>query len=98
MSHTALTVPSMNELLKRRFDVTVTVARDGSYLPDPAAFSIAAEAAAATRPVTGVMSAHCPDKIIAVVTVERTDQPSAVAVALTVVSDALRHPAASPTC
>ena len=64
MSHTALTVPSMNELLKRRFDVTVTVARDGSYLPDPAAFSIAAEAAAATRPVTGVMSAHCPDKII----------------------------------
>ena len=35
----------MNELLKRRFDVT-TLARDGSYLPDPAAFSIAAVTAA----------------------------------------------------
>jgi hypothetical protein len=26
-----------------RYDVTVTVARDGGYLPDPAEFAVAAE-------------------------------------------------------
>jgi len=32
-----------------RYDVTVTVARDDGYLPDPAEFAVAAEQAALSR-------------------------------------------------
>jgi hypothetical protein len=34
----------MSDSKSRRYDVTVTVARDGATLPDPAAFAVAAEA------------------------------------------------------
>ncbi len=43
------------------------------------------------------MSAHTAKKIISIVTVEASDQLAAVAVALAVVAEALRRPAASPT-
>jgi hypothetical protein len=42
-------------------------------------------------------SAHRAEQIINVVTVETSDQPAAVAVALAVVSEALKCPAASPS-
>jgi hypothetical protein len=72
-----------------RYDVTVTVARDGENLPDPAAFAVAARQAAAARSASGVTSAHSAGQIITVVTVESPDRASAVAIALAVVSDAL---------
>ena len=79
-----------------RYDVTVTVARDGGYLPDPAEFAVAAEQAASSR-AASVVSAHTAEQIISVVTVQTADRSSAVAVALAVVSEALRRPAASPS-
>ena len=42
------------------------------------------------------MSAHTAEQIISVVTVETSDRSAAVAVALAVVSEALRHSAVSP--
>ena len=41
------------------------------------------------------MSAHLAEKIISIVTVEAPDRSAAVAVALAVVSEALRRPVAS---
>ena len=79
-----------------RYDVTVTVARDGGHFPDPAEFAGAAEQAASSRNAS-VMSAHTAEQIISVVTVQTADRPAAVAVALAVVSEALRRPAASPS-
>ena len=95
MSDTGLTVSGMNEP-PNRYDVTVTVARDGGYLPDPAEFAVAAEQAASSR-AASVVSAHTAEQIISVVTVQTADRPAAVAVALAVVSEALRRPAASPS-
>ena len=43
------------------------------------------------------MSAHTAEQIISIVTAEAADRSSAVAVALAVVSEALRRPAASPS-
>ena len=43
------------------------------------------------------MSAHTAEQIISVVTVQTADRSAAVAVALAVVSEALRRPAASPS-
>ena len=80
----------------RRYDVTVTVTRDDSYRPDPAEFAVAAEQAASSR-AASVMSAHTAGKIVSIVTVETADRSAAVAVALAVVSEALRCPAASPS-
>ena len=88
-------VPGMNEP-PGRYDVTVTVARDGGYLPDPAEFAVAAGQAASSR-AASVVSAHTAGQIISVVTVQRADRSAAVAVALAVVSQALRRPAASPS-
>ena len=56
MSETGLTVPDMNEPLSR-YDVTVTIGCDGGYLPDPAAFTVAAEWAAWSRSAS-IISAH----------------------------------------
>jgi hypothetical protein len=53
--------------------------------------------AAASRDAN-VLSAHTREKIISVVTVETPDQSSAVAVALTVVPEALGCPGASSSC
>ena len=86
-------VSDMNEP-PNRYDVTVTVARDGGYLPDPAEFAVTAEKAASSRNAS-VMSAHTAEQIISIVTVQTADRPAAVAIALAVVSEALRRPAAS---
>jgi hypothetical protein len=88
-------VPGMNEP-PIRYNVTVTVTRDSGYLPDPAEFAVAAEQAASNR-AASVVSAHTAEQIISVVTVQTTDRSAAVAVALAVVSEALRRPAASPS-
>jgi hypothetical protein len=42
-------VPGMTES-PSRYDVTVTIARDGGYLPGPPEFALAAEQAALSRP------------------------------------------------
>ena len=65
-----------------------------AYLPDPAEFAVAAGQVAASRNAS-VMSAYTAEKIISIVTVQTADRPSAMAVALTVVSGALRRPAVS---
>jgi hypothetical protein len=96
MSDTGLTVPGMTEP-PRRYDVTITVDRDGSHHPNPAEFAVAAEQAATAR-TANIVSAHTAGQIISVVTVQAVDQPAAVAVALAVVSEALRRPVPSSIC
>ncbi len=64
-----------------RYDVTVTLNRDGGYLPGPAEFAVAAEQAASSR-AASVVSAHTVEQIISVVRVNTADRSSAVAVAL----------------
>ena len=91
MSDTGLTVSGMTEP-PSRYDVTVTVATDGGCGPDPSGSAVAAGQAASRRNAS-VMSAHTWEKIISVVTVEAPDRSCAVAVALAVVSEALRRPA-----
>jgi hypothetical protein len=93
MSDTGLTVPDMNEP-PRRYDVTVAVDRDGGHLPSPAEFAVAAQQAASAR-AANIINAHTAGQIIGVVTVQAADQSAAVAVALAVVSDALKRPVAS---
>jgi hypothetical protein len=95
MSATGLTVPGMNEP-PSCYDVTVTVDRDGGIVPYPADFAAASGQAASSRNASFV-SAHTAEQIISVVTVETSDRPAAVAVALVVVSETLRRPAASPS-
>jgi hypothetical protein len=89
MSETGLTVPDMNEPLSR-YNITVTVGCDGGYLPDPAAFAVAADQAAWGRSAS-VVSAHLADQIISVVTVTAPHRYAAVAVARAVISDALKR-------
>jgi hypothetical protein len=74
------------------YDVAITVDGDDGHLPNPAEFAAAAEQAASAR-AASVMSAHTAGKIISIVTVQAADRPAAVAIALAVVSDALRRPA-----
>jgi hypothetical protein len=86
----------MNDPLHHRYDVTVmvmAVKKDGSPFPGPAEFAAAAERAASVRGASGIMSAHTYEKIISIVTVTAASRPTALAVALAVVSDALGHPA-----
>ena len=96
MSDTGLTVPGMTEL-PHRYDVTITVDRDCGDHPDLAEFAVAAEQAASAR-AASIVSAHTASQIVSKVTVLTADQPAAVAVALAVVSDALKRPAAASTC
>ena len=93
MSDTGLTVSGMNEP-PHRYDVTVAVSRDGGHLPHPGEYARRAAQAAAGR-AASVMSAHTAEKIISIVTVEAPDRSTAGAVALAVVSEALRRPVAS---
>ena len=95
MSDTGRTVRAMTEP-PRCYDITITVDRDGSRLLDPAEFAVAAQQAASAR-AASIISAHTAGQIISLVTVQAVDQPAAVAVALAVVSDALRYPVASST-
>jgi hypothetical protein len=48
MSDTGLTVPGMTKL-PRRYDVTITVDRDGGDHSNPAEFAVAAEQTASAR-------------------------------------------------
>jgi hypothetical protein len=82
--------------LPRRYDVTITVNRDDGGPPDPAQFAVAAERVASAR-AASIVSAHTVSQILTIVTVLAAHQPAAVAVALAVVSDALKHPVASST-
>ena len=95
MSDIGLTVSGMTKP-PNRYHVTVTVARASGYLPDPTEFAVAAELAASSRNAS-VVSAHTAEQIISVVTVEMADRSSAVAVAMAVLSEALRRPAALPS-
>ena len=82
-----------------RYDVTVRVDRDdGHSLPDPAAFAAAASRAASSMN-SSVISAHTAEEILCVVGVTAQDRPSAAAVALAVVADALKaeDPVRSPS-
>jgi hypothetical protein len=82
--------------LHRRYDVTITVDRNGDDHPNPAEFATAAKHAASAR-TASIVSAHTASQIVSIVTVLAADQPAAVAVALAVVSDALKRPVASST-
>jgi hypothetical protein len=88
-------VPIMIELA-RLFDVTVTVERDDRPDPGPAEFAVAAGQAACRR-AASVVTAHTAGQIISVVTVHAVDRPAAVAVALAVISEALRRPVGPPS-
>ena len=77
-----------------RYDVTVAVDKYSGHLPDPAEFAAAAQQAASAR-AASIVSAHTARQIISVVTVRAADQPAAVAVALAIVSDALKRLVAS---
>ena len=94
MSDMGLMVPGMSES-PSRYDVTVTVARDGGYFPGPAEFAMAAKIAASSRSAS-VVTAHTAEQIISVITVQAADRPAAVTVALAVVAEALRCPAGPP--
>ena len=76
--------------LPHRYDITITVGRDGGDHPDPAEFALVAGQAASARDAS-IVSAHTASQIISMVTVLAADQPAAIAVALVVVSDALRR-------
>jgi hypothetical protein len=66
MSDTGLTVPDMTEL-PRRYDVTITVDRDGGDHLSPAEFAVVAEQAASAR-AASIVSAHTASQIISMVT------------------------------
>ena len=97
MSHITLTVPGMNKP-PSRYDVTVRVAKDDGHPPDPAAFAAAASRAASST-TASVLSARTAGAIICGVCGAAPDRPSAVAVALAVVADALKaeDPVRSPS-
>ena len=94
MSDTGLTVPGMTDP-PRRYDITITVDRDGGHLPNPAEFAVTAQQAASARGAA-IVSAHTAGQIICAVTIHAVDRSAAVAAALAVVSEALRRPVASP--
>ena len=95
MSDTGLTVSGMTEP-PRRYDITITVNKNGDHLPNPAEFVTVAQQAVSAR-AARIVSAHTASQIISVVTVRAGDQPAAVAVALAVVSDAPRRQVAPST-
>ena len=81
-----------------RYDVTVRVAKDDDHSPDPATFAAAANKATSSRNAS-VVRAHTAQEVICVICVTAPYRPSAVAVALAVVADALRagEPVRSPS-
>jgi hypothetical protein len=97
MSRATLKVPDMDKPPSRS-EVTVRVAKDDARSPDPATFAVAASKAASSRNAS-VASAHTAEEIICVVCVAAPDRPSAIAVALAVVADALKaeDPVPSPS-
>jgi hypothetical protein len=71
------------------YEVTVRVAKDDGPSADPATFAAAANKAASSRNAS-VASAHTAEEVICVVCLAAPGRPSAVAIALAVVADALR--------
>jgi len=67
MSDTGLTVPGMTGP-SLRYDITITVDRDGGHLPNPAEFAVTAQQAASARGAA-IVSAHTAGQIICVVTI-----------------------------
>jgi hypothetical protein len=65
-------VPGMTEP-PGRYDVAITVDRDGGHLPNPAEFAVAAQQAASAR-AASIVSAHPASQITSVVTVQAADQ------------------------
>jgi len=89
MSYIGLIVPGMYEP-PSRYNITITIARKGDWLPDPVSFAAAADRAAWRRSAS-IVSAYTADQIISVVTVHAPGRYAAAAVARAVVSDALKH-------
>ena len=79
-----------------RYNVTITVAREGGWLPDPVSFAAATDRAAWRRSAS-IVSAYTADQIISVVTVHAPGRYPAVAVARAVISDALKHLVPAPS-
>ena len=81
-----------------RYDVTVRVAKGDGHCPDPATFAAAASTAASSRSAS-IISAHTAGEVICVVCVAAPERPSADAMALAVVADALKagDPVRSPS-
>jgi hypothetical protein len=82
--------------LPRRYDVTITVNRDGGDNPNLAEFVVAAEQVASAK-AASIVSAHTACLIVSILTVVAADQLTAVAVVLAVVSDALKRPVGAST-
>ena len=89
MSYIGLIVPGMYEP-PSRYNITITIARKGDWLPDPVSFAAAADRAAWRRSAS-IVSAYTADQIISVVTVHAPGRYAAAAVARAVVSDALKR-------
>jgi hypothetical protein len=87
-----LQCPGMTEP-RPRYDVTISVDRDGGHVLNPAEFAVVAGQAVSAR-VASMVTAHAAGQIIGVVTVQAADQPATVAIVLAVVSEALRSPVA----
>ena len=88
-------VPGMHEP-SSRYNVPITVAREGGWLPDPVSFAAAADRAAWRRSAS-IVTAHTADQIISVVTVHAPGWYPAVAIARAVISDALKHLVPAPS-
>ncbi len=88
-------MPGMHEP-SSRYNVPITLAREGGWLPDPVSFAAAADRAAWRRSAS-IVSAHTADEIISVVTVHAPGWYPAVAVARAVISDALKHLVPAPS-
>ena len=95
MSDIGLMVPGMYEP-PRRYEVTIMIAREDGWLPDPVSFAAAAGRAAWCRSAS-IVSADTADQIISVVTVHAPSRYAAEAVARAVVSDALKHQGPTPS-
>ena len=94
MSDMALMVPGMYEP-PSRYDITITLAREGGRLPDPVSFAAAADRAAWRRSAS-IVSVYTVGQIISVVTVDAPSRSAAVTVARAVVTDALQHQVPTP--
>jgi hypothetical protein len=93
MSDTALTVPDMTEP-PSRYEITITVDHGGMPIRGLAEFATAASQAASRRSAS-IMWAYTARQIVSVVTVYASDRLAAAAIALALVSEALRPVAVS---
>lgn len=78
-----------------QYNVTITVARDGGGLADPARFAAAADRAAWRRSAS-IVTAYTAGQVITVVTVQAPGRHAAEAVARAVIAEALQHQPPAP--